>query len=195
MRVLGLPFSPRAPPPRCSSVSSPNEASPWDALTSFNTGTWRGRALVYDRSDLFSCAPPVDLSFTHTVSESGALELATATQIDSSAAPVLHGQQASASLDVDLDGSFSDEHPDGLLHADALIAAAGGDGGADDGRLVLEHSLAASDGERWRCLLVYGCDDVGGAGGGAGGGAATTAAGAPLVCSIFFTLTSPPTSS
>lgn len=94
----------------------------------------------------------------HTVRSDAAtpLELTTSTLVAGSETPVLHVLQPSARTDVDLDGSFSDEHAGGLLHARALLAAAQGEEAAKGIALVLEHALAISDVERWRCLLVYG---------------------------------------
>jgi len=70
----------------------------------------------------------------------------------------MHPLRVSSTTDVDLDGSFSDEHAGGrgLLHAMALIEAAHGRSADAATELVLEHTLAISDSERWRVLLVYG---------------------------------------
>lgn len=143
----------RAPAPLCRDAAS----SPWVALKSFNCGTWHGQCVAYDRTD--TRAPPASIAYNHTVCESGTpLELTSTTIIQGSDAPVLHPLRFSSTTDVDLDGSFSDEHAGerGLLHARALLEATHGPEAHQGTELVLEHTLAISDTERWRCLLFYG---------------------------------------
>jgi len=95
----------RAPAPLCRDAAS----SPWVALKSFNCGTWHGQCVAYDRTD--TRAPPASIAYNHTVCESGTpLELTSTTIIQGSDAPVLHPLRFSSTTDVDLDGSFSDEH-------------------------------------------------------------------------------------
>jgi hypothetical protein len=137
----------------CSDPAS----SPWVALKAFNCGTWHGQCVAYDRTD--SRVPPASVNYNHTVCESGMpLELTSTTVIQGSDAPVLHPLRLSSTTDVDLDGSFSDQHAGerGLLHARALLEATHGAEAHRGAKLVLEHTLAISDTERWRCLLVYG---------------------------------------
>ena len=55
--------------------------------------------------------------------------------------------------DIDLDGSYSTEHADGLGLASLLLER---DDESSASCLVVEHSLAVSDEERRRSLLVYG---------------------------------------
>ena len=73
---------------------------------------------------------------------------------DESNDPLLESVRFDAStLDVDLDGSYSAEHASGLGLARVLLGEQGG-----EDSIVLEHSLAVSDDERRRSLLVYARD-------------------------------------
>ena len=150
---------PRAPPSsRCAapvamarqqpSTLSPD--SPYLALANYNVGTWRGRAQRISPTT----AEPLDAeqSYVQVVRAEQRrpeqLVLTSETRLDGEQSRASDTLLTSRSTDVDLDGTFSAEHAS--LEQATLFGVA-----ADDDALVLEHSVAVSDDERRRCLLVY----------------------------------------
>ncbi len=122
----------------------------WIAFGKFNTMVaWTGTATVIDP---LTAVPSPSVAYDHFVaSVPGAprsikTTTTTATGTRSEETVSLSG----SGLDVDLDGSYSADHPNGLE-----LAALLGGGTANDGGIVLEHSLACSDRERRRLLLSY----------------------------------------
>ena len=146
----------RAPVPLCSDAAP----TPWGSFAKFNVDVaWQGTATVIDPNTCEPTLPPV--TYDHFVSaepkKPGAIRTTTTTTSGSGA-----GGKAEevvvlepSTFDVDLDGSFSTEHAEGLGLAEQLFAATGKERAVDAPHLVIEHSLAVSDDERRRCLLSY----------------------------------------
>ena len=124
--------------------------SPYLALANFNVGTWRGRV---QRISPTTAEPlGAEQSYVQVVRAEQRrpeqLVLTSETRLDGEQSSTSDALLTSRSLDVDLDGTFSAEHA--RLEQAALFGVA-----ADGAALVLEHSVAVSDDERRRCLLVY----------------------------------------
>ena len=163
---LLLQPAPRAGRPACSGVVDGD--TPWASFANFNVGRWAGRATGFAVTRPTAGAPEASallgpVAYTHVVGarRDRPLELALMT----SCGPDDRCQESltlSGWTDVDVDGSFSDHHARGLPHAQMLIRAMGREGAAVEAArdatspLVIEHSLALSDRERRRCLLIYG---------------------------------------
>ena len=142
-------------------VAANSAATPiWDAFSSFNVGVvWSGTATMVDPA---TAVPKATVRYTQrafAASGSGALRLVTTTTDGGRASETARLK----SLDADLDGSYSAEHAAPLEMLALLRQKAtdgetdeyeGSDVGDGDTRL-LELSLACTDRERRRVLLVY----------------------------------------
>ena len=132
-------------------VSALAASSPWGAYLAFNADvSWRGYATRVDPS---TCVPTLPgIEYTHFIAaEDENTKVRTTTSLgdsgpDGKSIESIGFVQGNA--DIDLDGSYSCEHTNGLGLA-ALLS------GMDDECIVVEHSLATSDDERRRCLLSY----------------------------------------
>ena len=117
----------------------------------FNTRVaWEGTATTIDPRTAVPSAP---IEYKHYVFEhEDEFSVRTTTTTADGARCDETMAYARAGLDVDLDGSYSAEHRDGLKFPSLF-------GGSDLGAtVVLEHSLATSDRERRRLLLSYSAD-------------------------------------
>ena len=131
----------------------------WQSYSSFNAGVaWTGLAIEIDPQ---TAIPGGSQAYLHYVAEGrGASPTTVRTTTSLTIEPTApHYEEVGfEALDVDLDGSYSAQHPDGLALA-SLLLGNGTEAVADSAPpLVLEHSLATSDNERRRLLLVYDAD-------------------------------------
>ena len=145
--LLAVGLHARCGPPACSAADAP-----WACFSRFNAdASWRGYAVSIDPATAVPSLPGIP--YDHFVASEGsgdALRLRTTT--------TANGEQRveslrldGATLDVDLDGSYSAEHGSGLGLASLLLGRADGDGG--ERCIAIEHSLAVSDDERRRRCL------------------------------------------
>ena len=131
--------------------------SPWSAFTAFNAdAAWRGYAYAVDPATAVPKLPGIEYSHFVALDDSKKAAVRTTTTIgkDASADSKVIESVAFKSMDVDLDGSYSCEHPDGL----GLAALLRDNDDAPKAR-VIEHCLATSDDERRRCLLSYSAEN------------------------------------
>jgi len=130
--------------------------SPWTSYVSFNHGTWHGRASVIDVSSqaMLAC------DYIHEV-KTTAKPLEVSTKTACGGAVALETVVLDSTTDVDLDGSYSASSSFAGASALAILAAARAAAGSDTGpstpaeRFLVEHSIAVSETERRRCMLLY----------------------------------------
>ena len=154
-RASGLVLSaslfcaPRTCPPRCAGDA------PWPCFCKFNVGAWRGYAVSIDPKTFVPNLPGVEYDHFVAVDDPDkmALRTTTTTRGGDGEKSVESIVVAGDTLDIDLDGSYSVDHPDGLSLANLL---AGRETAA--ACTVIEHSLAVSDDERRRAVLTYDSD-------------------------------------
>ena len=123
----------------------------WVAFSKFNAMVaWTGTATVINP---LTAEPSQQVAYEHFVaSVPGAPRIIKTTTTTASGTRSEETVNLSTSgLDVDLDGSYSAEHPAGLTLATLFGSADSG----TDGIHIFEHSLACSDRERRRLLLSY----------------------------------------
>jgi hypothetical protein len=137
-------------------ASAMSSAAPWKSYLAFNANSgWRGYATIIDPATAVPTLPGIEYSHFVAAEEEDA-SIRTTTTLGSSgpdAKTVETVQFFAGNIDVDLDGSYSCDHANGLGLAALLLDDA-------TARRVVEHSLAVSDDERRRCLLSY-CAETG----------------------------------
>ena len=135
------------------SSSSP---SAWKSYCAFNADvSWRGYATTIDPKTAVPSLPGVEYSHFIATDEGGKATVRTTTTIGAAGPDEKSVETVgfnAASVDIDLDGSYSTEHPDGLGLATLLRRS---DEAPPERTSVVEHCLAVSDTERRRCLLSY----------------------------------------
>ena len=124
--------------------------TPWTDFTKMNLGQWRGRAVRIDPRT----AEPRSAAARFVVAHAEAARPCTY----STRASLLDGTRScefettfDERADVDLDGSYSNDHPAGC--AFTSLFSPGADGASE---FVIEHSIAWRDDARLRLLLRYG---------------------------------------
>lgn len=134
------------PKPRCLPVRAVAADEQWKSFKQFNAVAWTGTATAIDPG---TGVPSEPVAFEHRVTSVAPQTVRTTTVITTE--PDVQAEECvrfSGALDVDLDGSYSAEHRDGLAIT-ALL------GSAEPDCIVFEHSLAVSERERRRLLLAY----------------------------------------
>ena len=140
--------APRAPSATCS------QDAPWPSFRRFNEGAWKGYAVIVDPATAVPRLPGIQYEHFVSADDPEKLAMRTYTTRDGDAEKVTEDFNLDGTgLDIDLDGSYSTEHADGLGLASLLLER---DDESSASCLVVEHSLAVSDEERRRSLLVYG---------------------------------------
>ena len=135
--------------------------TPWKSYLAYNADVgWRGYATLIDPRTAVPTLPGVTYShFVASDEDERAAAVRTTTSVGA-AGPDKKLEETVAyvggNADIDLDGSYSCEHPDGLALATLLLNSAEESKKTPaETHRVIEHSLAVSDEERRRCLLSY----------------------------------------
>ena len=139
----------------CEAVGSASD-SPFLALGNFNVGTWRGRCTRVSPTTAEPLSEEVAYVQQVVTEQRNAeqLVLRSITQVDGADAAATDYLWPSSTTDIDLDGTYSAEYSS-LEQAALFGAAAAAQGQGEREVFVVEHSIASSDEERRRCLLVY----------------------------------------
>lgn len=151
--------------------------TPWTDFASYNLGRWHGRAVSIDPVTAAPRYPEARFTVSHAQADRPLTYITKATLLEGGA-----GCEFETTLDeradVDLDGTYSNDHAGCALSA-MLGAAAGAAAPADPASaFVVEHSIAADDDERVRLFLTYGAPAE-------PAGAAAAASGAQALLSVL----------
>lgn len=147
---------------RCAAPVAATLEAQHTLFARFNGAEWKGLATFVDP---LTGEPGIPVAYDHVVVAQGDAAKRDSVVVRTSTTVGGEPQDdqvawAGSTTDVDVDGSYSMQHPAGLGLATQLAAAATRADGtplgvALDDALVLDCSLAVSDEERRRCLLAY----------------------------------------
>lgn len=125
--------------------------TPWTDFAHFNLGRWHGRAISIDPVTAAPRSSEKRFTLTHAEAGQPCTYSTSAALLDDDRRSCAFETTFDERADVDLDGSYSNDHAAGCDFAALLSDLADA-----SSAFVIEHSIACSDDERVRLLLLYG---------------------------------------